>query len=72
MGATTGNATHDLPDGSKLAITGVVMADRTGRAYGGKLEPDVLVSEASTASQADPVVSAAVSWLSQETMCSRP
>jgi C-terminal processing protease CtpA/Prc len=39
-GRTTGNDPLTLPDGSGLAVAVVVMADRTGRTYGGKIEPD--------------------------------
>ena len=74
QGMTTANETFDLPDGAKLVVTVSVMADRTGRTYGGTVEPDELVSNASTGVDGtrpdnDPVLRAAVQWLGQNSGC---
>lgn len=39
-GLSTANRVYPLPDGAALVLTTSVMADRTGRAYGGPVEPD--------------------------------
>ena len=70
-GVTTGNDTFDLPDGDKLVVTRSVMADRTGRLYGGPVEPDILVRPIATqsANSTDPTVTAATQWLRMESTC---
>jgi C-terminal processing protease CtpA/Prc len=73
-GATTANETFVLPDGARLVVTQSVMADRTGRTYGGRVEPDDVVSislpgASATRSGDDPVLRAAVQWLRQGSGC---
>lgn len=72
-GYTTANQAFVLPDGARLVVTRTVMADRTGRTYGGKVDPDVLVSKpsdgASVITIKEPVVSAAIEWLKQTSGC---
>ncbi|GAA1257332.1 hypothetical protein GCM10009609_20500 [Pseudonocardia aurantiaca] len=41
LGFSSGNETVPLPGGAVLAVTTSRFADRTGRVYGGRLEPDV-------------------------------
>ncbi|MBL8309172.1 MAG: hypothetical protein JNL19_02005 [Burkholderiales bacterium] len=70
-GQTTGNRGVTLADGAKLAIASSVMLDRNGKSYGGKLQPDEVAGAAAPAAQpdADPAVSAAITWLNQHPAC---
>lgn len=68
-GLTTDNELFPLPDGSLLVLTVAVDADRTGRRYGGKFEPDELVQPAPTGSPADPQLARALAWLRSRPGC---
>lgn len=69
-GRTTANAAINLPDGSGLALAVAVMADRTGRVYGGRIEPDELIQEMPGAkAQSDPTAVAARAWLTGRSGC---
>ena len=70
-GASTANSTVRLSDGAVMAITTAVMADRNGKRYGGKIEPDELVAAGvkSAPLADDPVVKAAIAWLDQQLSC---
>ena len=46
-GLSTANRMFPLPDGAALVLTTSVMADRTGLAYGGPIEPDVQIWDVS-------------------------
>mgnify|MGYP005750541211 CR=1 FL=1 len=63
QGLSTGNQPFPLVDGAALAITTSVMADRSGRAYGGKIPPDetVEIDEATETT--------ALRWLRQQPGC---
>lgn len=61
-GLSTGNTGFSLPDGSEIFLTTSVDVDRTGQAYGGRLQPDQPVAAAPT-SGADPALDAAQAWL---------
>jgi hypothetical protein len=61
-GLSTGNTGFSLPDGSRIFLTTSVDVDRTGRAYGGKLQPDQPVVAATTPGS-DPTLDAAQAWL---------
>lgn len=62
-GRSTANKEFRLPDGSMINLTTAVDADRIGRRYGGKVLPDVFVSE--TDSAGDKTLKVALNWLSQ-------
>ncbi len=66
-GQTTVNRAFPLPDGGTLALTVRLMSDRTGRAYGGPIDPEQRVTSLMTkpgiASADDELVVAAVEWL---------
>ena len=62
-GISTGNGEFDLLDGSKLFLTSTIMADRTGKIYGGKIFPDDLVEESS--SNEDLTLQRAIQWLKE-------
>ena len=70
-GRTTANTAITLPDGSGLALAVAVMADRTGRIYGGRIEPDELVatSDPRTTPETDSVLAAASAWLTRSSGC---
>lgn len=60
-GLTTGNDFVDLSDGAILNVTTSVYADRTGRTYGGPVEPDLIVAD--PGAEEDPTLEAALRWL---------
>jgi hypothetical protein len=69
-GATTSTQSVWMGDGAMLFITNAVFADRTGKVYGGELEPDEVVadspdelSDPAPAWREDAAIVAAVSWL---------
>ncbi len=67
-GLSSANGTFPLPDGAMILLTTAIEADRTGKQYGEKVEPDELVDEpASNAPPAGPAgdatVAAAAAWL---------
>jgi hypothetical protein len=70
-GRTTGVQSFNLPDGSVLALARAVMADRTGRTYGGKIEPDEEVQNSGVAvgSSEDATMGAASAWLRRNSGC---
>jgi len=61
-GLSTANAGYNLPDGSVIFLTDAVDVDRTGHAYGEKIQPDQPV-DAATTSDSDPTLDAAQAWL---------
>ncbi|MBW8809212.1 MAG: peptidase S41, partial [Lysobacter sp.] len=61
-GRSTSNETIALPDGGTLLLTTATFADRSGRLFGSKIEPDVTVP-GGDGSGADPVLAAAQAWL---------
>lgn len=70
-GLASANATYALPDGSWIAITTSLTADRLGNTYLGPVPPDVSVPSSADGS-ADPVVAAASEWLLSMTACKTP
>lgn len=66
-GLSTANRSFDLPDGSSLLLTTAVDMDRTGRTYGGSVEPDQTVAEGG----ARDVIAVATTWLVQASGCAR-
>ncbi len=69
-GATTSTQSIWMGDGAMLFITNAIYADRTGKLYGGKLEPDEIITDSPDeladpvpAWNADPAIGAAISWL---------
>ncbi|MFI5179822.1 MAG: S41 family peptidase [Thermoanaerobaculia bacterium] len=67
-GLSTATSPVPLPDGGAIFLTVYVMADRTGRWYGGPIEPDVRI-EVPPGTTEDPVLSAAVRWLRERSGC---
>jgi carboxyl-terminal processing protease len=71
-GLSTSNDEFPLPDGAMIFLTTAVGADRTGRRYGDKIDPDERVdAAASTADVGDTTLSAAARWLRTSTGCDR-
>jgi carboxyl-terminal processing protease len=69
-GLSTANGTFPLPDGAMVVLTTAIEADRTGREYGGKVDPDELVpGPNNAAADADSTVMAASKWLRAQSSC---
>jgi C-terminal processing protease CtpA/Prc len=71
-GLSTANRTFGLPDGSMILLTTAVDADRTGRRYGDKVEPDETVAANPPSGVGDePTIAAAIRWLTQASGCAK-
>jgi len=68
-GLSTANGNYPLPDGAMILLTTAVDADRTGRRYGDKIDPDELVDAA--AGTDDTALSVATQWVRQSSGCSK-
>ncbi len=74
-GLSTANDELPLGDGAILVLTVAVMADRTGRLYGGQVVPDVITTAPGadandrTGGDWDATFAAAVRWLKDESGC---
>jgi carboxyl-terminal processing protease len=70
-GLSSSNATLRMVDGALLVVTNAAEADRTGRVYEGRVEPDqaLPVDWAHIESADDPVLRAAVAWLNAQPGC---
>ncbi len=69
-GLSTSNGTFPLPDGAMILLTTSVDADRTGRRYGDKIDPDERVEAGDpTTAGGDATLSAAIKWLTQSSGC---
>ncbi len=66
MGRSSGNRAFVLRDGAVLNLTTSLDADRTGRIYGGVLEPDSLIA---AAPGTDAPLDAAVAWVKTAAVC---
>lgn len=62
-GLSTGNSSLPLADGAILLLTTSVYADRTGKQYGGRIEPDVTVPAQANPGEEDRVLELALDWL---------
>jgi len=62
-GLSTGNSSIHLADGAILLLTTSVYADRTGKQYGSKIEPDVLVPPSTDDAESDAALEQALAWL---------
>jgi|SoiMethySBSTD1v2_1073268.scaffolds.fasta_scaffold6179691_1 hypothetical protein len=58
-----------LPDGSMMLITVSVEADRTGRCYGEKIDPDEAIPEGAPGT--DVQLDRAKAWLKSQPACKR-
>jgi carboxyl-terminal processing protease len=68
-GLSTANGMFPLPDGATIVLTTAVDADRTGRRYGDKIDPDERVE--ATAGTDDTTVSVAAQWVRQASGCGK-
>jgi hypothetical protein len=69
-GYSTTNYGYAMSDGAVLLITVAVMADRTGKAYGGRIWPDTLSSGDGTLDpDSDLAFGAALKWLATQGDC---
>ena len=66
-GLSSANGTFPLPDGAMILLTTAIEADRTGKQYGEKVDPDEIIAAPTGASPSnsidDPTMAAAMSWL---------
>lgn len=67
-GLSSANGTFPLPDGAMILLTTAIEADRTGKQYGEKVDPDEIIAAPApgaslSSSIDDPTVAAAMSWL---------
>jgi hypothetical protein len=52
-----------LPDGSLIFLTTAVEADRTGREYGEKIEPDEKIDATASTATEDAQIARGLAWL---------
>jgi C-terminal processing protease CtpA/Prc len=64
-GVTTGNGAFDLPDGARMMLTSTIMADRKGKLYHGRIEPDEIIKKGSDSKDYIEIQSA-VKWILSE------
>lgn len=69
-GLSTANQNFMLPDSSMILLTVSVEADRTGKRYGEKIEPDEVIP-ASAPGAADAQLDRAIAWLKSQPACTR-
>ena len=67
-GLSTSCSFFPLPDGAAILLAVTVMADRTGRWYGGPIEPDVRI-EIPPGTAEDLALAEAVKWLRESSGC---
>jgi hypothetical protein len=72
-GVSAGNRTFALADGASLVLTVAATSDRAGEVFIGPLQPDELIGRtagsADAADTADPVLDAAMAWLTAADAC---
>ncbi len=68
-GLSTANGTFPLPDGAMILLTTAIEVDRTGRRYGGKIDPDERQESASKDN--DAAMTAATEWLKKAPGCAK-
>jgi C-terminal processing protease CtpA/Prc len=69
-GLSTANSGFLLPDSSMIQLTVSVEADRNGRRYGEKIEPDETIP-GSLIEGADPQMDRAIAWLKSQPACGK-
>jgi hypothetical protein len=71
QGLPTSNQSFPLVDGAVLVVTVSREADRTGRVYDGRIEPDekVAIDWTRVGTDDDPVLHAAAAWLRSQPQC---
>ncbi len=76
IGLSSANGTFPLPDGATILLTTAIEADRTGKRYGEKVDPDELVAAPTPTPGATPAnptedatIAAATGWLTRS--CSK-
>jgi len=74
QGSSTANQTITLPDGASMWLTVGIDADRNGKEYLNGLAPDEVFPDATQVipPSGDPVVQAALDWLSRSSESTRP
>jgi carboxyl-terminal processing protease len=64
-GLSTANSTFPLPDGAMILLTVAIELDRTGRKYGGRVDPDETIAP----SKDDAALAAATRWITAASGC---
>ncbi|MCK4979564.1 MAG: hypothetical protein KAS62_04165, partial [Candidatus Delongbacteria bacterium] len=62
QGLSTVNVSHKLSDGAQIVLTEGIFADRSGKKYGDKLIPDVLIEND------EEVIEKAVKWIEEQSI----
>lgn len=70
-GLSSANQAYPLPDGAMILLTTAIDADRTGRRYGDKIEPDERIENSGTDTAGDVTLLAATKWLKESSRCSK-
>jgi Peptidase family S41 len=68
-GLSTANGNFPLPDGAMIFLTTAIEVDRTGKRYGGKVDPDE--QHPAAGPNGDPAMSAASAWLKNVSECGK-
>ena len=76
-GLSSANGTFPLPDGAMILLTTAIEADRTGKQYGEKVDPDEIIAAPAAGTSVsssidDPTVAAAMSWLKRSCAGQQP
>lgn len=61
-GLTTGNGAFDLSDGARMMLASTQMADRNGKIYKGKVQPDEFIAPGHEKEEG-PVLKRAIQWI---------
>lgn len=68
-GLSTANQGFTLPDSSMIFLTVSVEADRTGKRYGEKIEPDEVIPASPAGRADDAQLARAIAWLQSQPRC---
>lgn len=66
-GLSTANENFTLPHGAMILLTVAIEADRTGKRYGDKIEPDEPIPAPLSGTTGDPQLTRAIDWLASQT-----
>ena len=68
-GLSTANGNFPLSDDAMILLTTAIEVDRSGRRYGGKVDPDE--TQEAAGPNGDPAMSAAAAWLKSASGCDK-
>ncbi len=61
-GLTTGNGSFDLMDGARMMLASTIMADRNGKLYHGRIDPNEMIEQSSD-NKDDMGIKTAINWI---------